>query len=74
MLDGDDGSVSPDSPQWNDCTIRVFQLFGAWITHSHALQKYRAITAVTMETNVTAVKMLTNATPVTVQSFSYRFI
>ena len=29
MLYGDDGSVSPDSPQdklfqWNDCTIRVF--------------------------------------------------
>ena len=27
--------------QWSDCTIRVFQLFDAWITYSRALQKYK---------------------------------
>ena len=41
MLDGDDGSVSPDSPG-NDCTIRVFQLFSAWIMHSCTPQNYIA--------------------------------
>ena len=30
--------------QWSDCTFRVFWSFGAWITHSHTLQKYRATT------------------------------
>ena len=35
MLDDDDGSVSPDSPQFLWC-----------LDHCHALQKYRATTTI----------------------------
>ena len=39
MLDNDDGSISTDSPQGINCTIRVFQSFSAWIVHSSTPQK-----------------------------------
>ena len=45
VLDGDDGSISPDSPQdfgRIDCTIRVFRSFAAWITHSPTPKKHGA--------------------------------
>ena len=44
LHDGDDGSISLDSPKdigMIDCTIRIFWLFDAWIMHSHTPQKYR---------------------------------
>ena len=38
VLTNNNESIATDSPQdiWRiDCTIRVFKLFSAWITHGH---------------------------------------
>ena len=44
VLDDDDDSVSPDFVTIFkiDFTIRVFQLFSAWIMHSRTHQKHTA--------------------------------
>ena len=38
MLVSNDGSVSPGSPPEIECTVRVSQSFGAWVTHGRTPQ------------------------------------